>query len=675
MSAATTDPIWRAPRLPFSLTLALLLVLSVFLLSCETLGKVGEFLDSISDGAACTENFECLGGRCLTARAGYPGGYCTTLQCDKQGCSGFSSECFRTKIDNVEVAACYEMCRFDGSCRREAEGYACVVLEDVQVCLPPNATNATPQGAVGSGCTNDLQCGQGGTCLTNLFGGYCTRLGCDGSASCPTKSTCVTLNPDAAAADQVDGCLATCAADGDCRHGYACQTYQGSKVCVEADRVETKNPDGVDDGKTCVANVNCKGNTCIREAEGADGQMSFPGGYCTTRNCKDDTDCNGSSICISRERSTTCMASCAADSDCRTGYKCRAGIEGNKFCDSKVEYIAPDTTGANLFDIKCGASKALTFTVPAGAIGFYIAPFTSNSRPIKPTTMRLPNGSTLNIETEYKFHAINPLILESLAPILFPASNDARFSNGFGPGQYTLNVQSDSSSICYYMIPKMSAGTKLDVNIYLVGVPNLTAATAAANTNMKQVVQVMQSIYTSMNVQVRVANYVDPSKATIDNYSMLRDFGDIFGLVATSEAQGSTVDESLAVNVFLINDFAISEAPGLLGVSAGLPGMAGVHGNSGSGLVFSTASLGRDNATLGQTMAHEIGHFLGLRHTTEHQGAEHDPITDTPQCIYPNLGYLCSDAKNFMFPFSLGNDQRLTTPGQSFVVKRSPLVK
>ena len=30
--------------------------------------------------------------------------------------------------------------------------------------------------------------------------------------------------------------------------------------------------------------------------------------------------------------------------------------------------------------------------------------------------------------------------------------------------------------------------------------------------------------------------------------------------------------------------------------------------------------------------AHETGHFLGLFHTTEKEGADFDPITDTPRC-------------------------------------------
>jgi hypothetical protein len=46
---------------------------------------------------------------------------------------------------------------------------------------------------------------------------------------------------------------------------------------------------------------------------------------------------------------------------------------------------------------------------------------------------------------------------------------------------------------------------------------------------------------------------------------------------------------------------------------------------------------------VGETAAHEVGHALGLFHTTESLGAsgeDFDPLTDTPQCVCS----LCVDA-------------------------------
>jgi hypothetical protein len=379
---------------------------------------------------------------------------------------------------------------------------------------------------------------------------------------------------------------------------------------------------------------------------------------------------------VSRERTTACRVECAQDGDCRDGYVCRSN--GTKsFCDSPVE-AAPVEGGSGseeTLNIQCGSSKSLTFTVPDGSAGFFIAPFTKTNNKITPSTLKKPDGSTLNIPRDYSFLAINPEILGNISPLLFPASNRNEFKTAFGGGQYTLTVSTNASEVCYYMIPQAAPGTKLELIIHLIGVKGVTGSSAANDRNMQQVVQAMKGIYQNMGITVSVAEYRDGSSQVTSAYRIIRDFSDVYTLVATSSVSGG-LNEALKVNVFLIEDFNISDVPGLLGLSTGIPGAAGLHGTSASGLVFSTASLGKDNGTLGQTMAHEIGHFLGLRHTTEHGGSEHDPITDTPECAAPDLAFLCSDAENFMFPFALGNNkQTKTTSGQSFVVQRNPLVR
>ncbi len=648
------------------------IILSALVLTgCE---EITAFIDSISDGAPCATNASCVGGKCLTEDLGFTGGYCTTLNCETNGCTGWGSECFRTELAGSDVTACYELCNYDGTCDRAAEGYVCVQLDDAAVCLTPGASNAPIQGSTGSGCASNTQCNSdNATCISSFFGGYCSQLDCTTEADCLGGNPCVLLNPDAEVAEQKHACLQGCTpSDDNCRYNYSCQNFDGHDVCLEGAAEAPRNPDGSNDGEACVATLNCKGNTCIRENTEESGKISFPGGYCTTRDCATDTDCNGDSICIARSRSTTCLKTCVANADCRDGYECRDAPEG-KVCDSIVEAVAPAVTGS-AFDVICGADKNIKFTMPTGTIGFYIAPFAPGGQKVTPTKLTYPNGTTLDILKDYDFLAINPEILGSLAPILFPASDSTAFKNAFGPGDYTLSVTTTATDLCYYVIPKTSPGTTLAVNLYFVGT-SVNASAAKTNANVKQVVDIVKRIYSSMGITASVSNYFDASAEVTSQYSIIRDFNDVYNLVASSQSPGTTAAESLSVNVFLIQDFNISEAPGLLGVSTGIPGMAGLHGNSGAGLVFSSASLGSDNTQLGQTMAHEIGHFLGLRHTTEHYGSAHDPISDTPECLAPDLAFLCGDATNFMFAYALGGDQSKTTAGQAFVVKRSPLVQ
>ncbi len=90
-----------------------------------------------------------------------------------------------------------------------------------------------------------------------------------------------------------------------------------------------------------------------------------------------------------------------------------------------------------------------------------------------------------------------------------------------------------------------------------------------------------------------------------------------------------------ALSLFFIADF--TGDGGVLGIAAGIPGPQGIPGTAGSGVVMSVeahldANGDLDIATLGETMAHEAGHQLGLFHTTEASGDSFDLFTDTPEC-------------------------------------------
>jgi hypothetical protein len=121
------------------------------------------------------------------------------------------------------------------------------------------------------------------------------------------------------------------------------------------------------------------------------------------------------------------------------------------------------------------------------------------------------------------------------------------------------------------------------------------------------------------------------------------------------EAVGGTLDERAiaddeyeASETFLygagaarpaIDVFLIASGTTLLGMAGGIPGAQAMHGTRSSGVVIGLDDLesGIDGGIYELDfppvlLAHEIGHFLGLFHTSESDGSSFEPLSDTPSC-------------------------------------------
>ena len=147
------------------------------------------------------------------------------------------------------------------------------------------------------------------------------------------------------------------------------------------------------------------------------------------------------------------------------------------------------------------------------------------------------------------------------------------------------------------------------------------------------------------------------------------------------------------VNLFFIEDYSDSES---LGNAAGIPGSMGIA-NSWNGVLISLAAhvsgSTLDSQLLGETAAHEMGHQLGLFHTTESGGTQFDILSDTLECQKStqdnNSDWKVSaeecegyGGENLMFwtswsssSRSAGKKQEVLCNQQQHVLKYSPLAK
>jgi hypothetical protein len=144
----------------------------------------------------------------------------------------------------------------------------------------------------------------------------------------------------------------------------------------------------------------------------------------------------------------------------------------------------------------------------------------------------------------------------------------------------------------------------------------------------------------------------------------------------------SAAGPARVVNLVIVE--AISSLPQAYGLAGGIPGPIGATGSSGV-LVSLSLAAGVDGRLssvetriLGETLAHETGHYLGLFHPVEIGWDRWDGIGDTPECAAESV---CEAefADNLMFPYPVCTFRECTpqddlTPEQGRGLHRHPLV-
>jgi len=172
----------------------------------------------------------------------------------------------------------------------------------------------------------------------------------------------------------------------------------------------------------------------------------------------------------------------------------------------------------------------------------------------------------------------------------------------------------------------------LPVNLFSVGPIAQSSSNGEA---ISRAVSLFRSIYGSQaNVQIRLSEFSISGPNTLPDPISGSDF-------YLSAASGAP---SPAVNIFIGTDVSSSFAgmASLLGLASGIPGPPNPSARSvvGISLLGSAGIDGefsdREVQLLGETLAHETGHYLGLFHTVEISGGGDifgfDPLGDTPTC-------------------------------------------
>jgi hypothetical protein len=553
---------------------------------------------------------------------------------------------------------------------------------DLVTSAPDAAPDLAPPPAkpIGATCQEDAQCADGACLLDPKWpSGYCTTAAMD-------AATCTSIGGvQLATSEQEQVCARFCATSQDCRFGYACYRDRDTKdtgclptALVPAPPVVVVTPQGNHDGAACADDSECLSGKCLLGER-------WPGGYCSIQPCGVNALCNDLPdaqpvVCAqpSDIMLPTCLTVCREVTDCRAGYQC-AGFDGvNRYCIQAQEDT--NTFGGINADldtypipIRCeattGARSTLSYTIAPGQAAHALVVFSPSGQIVKPTTITNTAGS-IYLPGTYGFHLeIEESLHAWLKVLILPGPPG--LATKHAPGNYKLTVDTYSPKLCWYVLPHAATGHTIHVNIYLPGHPEVVTPTQLAG--LSEVIEDMQAILTPHQITLRTHIIELPEEAHTE-LSYIRRERDISKLTMYSARALENELTPLAVNLFLVRGFA---DPNLLGRSQGLPGAPGLHATSLSSVIATAPAPANREAQqiLASTIIHEIGHYLGLRHTTEYYSGA-DPLEDTPLCTnIRRAPDLCLDASNLMFPFNLGSPQILITPGQLTMLRANPLIQ
>lgn len=475
------------------------------------------------------------------------------------------------------------------------------------------------------------------------------------------------------------------------------------------------------------------------DCETPDCNTFYPGGYCTLW-CQSSSECPEDAKCYSDPQSgeKMCWKGCSTPEECRIDQFCAGGVctpkcwegscqlgyeceldsgqcvpVGSQPCIPEEEVCdGVDNDCDKVRDEGCGPTLSDHPYTIVDDLGLVSVGGGGLSKALKvqvddeTTTLTLlvidADGSNEVMAFWKVYGPDDTLLLDAMDPIGSPVRGYPEYETlslqipntpdvPLQTGTYEFSVFREGDTLgdvwvyAVRTVRPQVLTSNLDVNFWFVGTPDLDATSALSSSKFIKLRNTFVEVMSYYGVTISQLNYFDITGLAANKYTYV-DVSEE-GYEIDEHAELLKLSENLPTSNRGINFFFVQGFNGysLLGKAGGIPGPPLLHGSYHSGVVVSMADYywygpNKAAARVAETMAHELGHQLGLFHTTESDGSYHDPISDTPECSNDWNGdglvdaWECEDlgADNLMF-WSANLSANLT-PDQLYVIHHNAMM-